>query len=398
MPECIGRIDEQHFVNPVHKSIYRALLSDWKAGRAIDMITFTQSLRDRRLLESIGGAVYLSQLFTFVPTATAIGHYLSILRDKHTLRETITICRSTIKRAMEEQGDVLEVVSEARKKILAIDDGDRRQRSIAEIVDDLRFSIGSEETVGVPTGFKSLDAIIGGLARGAKVVVAAPTSGGKSAFAANLACSLGIKRNVPTAIFTFEMNEDQTVRRLIQIHSGVSVRRDILCPQPDAFQVESFNQSADIVAASQIHVIKERLDVAGIRARCQQLKEAVGMRVAIIDYLQIVPEKRERGEGITERLDRMSAETKQIADSLGITVIELSQLTTDDKGNMTTRYSAGITNDADILLVIQGKDDDEKERIDKTVWIAKQRDGPKGKVEFRFDKPVTRFTEKKEQY
>jgi replicative DNA helicase len=116
--------------------------------------------------------------------------------------------------------------------------------------------------------------------------------------------------------------------------------------------------------------------------------------VAIIDYLQIVPEKRQKGESTTERLDRMSAETKQIADNLGITVLELSQVTVDSHGVATTRYSSGITNDADQLWHVVGDDDDNKAKIDKTIVVAKQREGPKGEVEFTYEKALTRFTEK----
>lgn len=390
IPECVERISEQYFYIPAHQTVYVELVRLWRAAGAIDLITFTQVLRDKNLLDSIGGASFITSLYTFVPTAANANYYLDIVRDKFVLREIIAAATESVRRAYEEQDEVSNLLEEVERKIMAIGRPESAsRRSIDQIVGDVMENLAEPEKIyGISTGYPQLDELVGGYAPGAKIVIAAKTSAGKSALAANLAHSLAVNRDYPTAIFTFEMNANQFAQRIIQIRSGVSIRA-ITRNEADAWQYKKFNDSASEVRKSKLIIINERLDIAGIRARCLQLRP----RVAIIDYLQIVPEKREKGESITERLDRMSTETKQIADNLGITVIELSQVTEDSHGVARTRYSSGITNDADQLWHVTGDDDDSKPVIDKTVVVAKQREGPKGEVEFRYEKAITRFTE-----
>src|SRR5947207_13975533 len=88
--ECVEKINEEYFYVPAHQTIYNVLVDLWNAGQAIDLITFTQVLRDRNLLESVGGAAFVTSLFTFVPTAANVQYYLDIVRDKYILREIIT--------------------------------------------------------------------------------------------------------------------------------------------------------------------------------------------------------------------------------------------------------------------------------------------------------------------
>src|SRR5437660_10337577 len=104
--ECVEKINEQYFYVPAHQTIYGVLVDLWNAGQAIDLITFTQVLRDRNLLDCVGGAAFVSSLFTFVPTAANLEYYLEIVRDKYILREIIAAATESVRRAYEEQNDV----------------------------------------------------------------------------------------------------------------------------------------------------------------------------------------------------------------------------------------------------------------------------------------------------
>src|SRR2546426_9002715 len=99
--ECVEKINEEYFYVPAHQTIYNVLVDLWNAGQAIDLITFTQVLRDRNLLESVGGAGFVTSLFTFVPTAANVGYYIDIVRDKHILREIIAAATESVRRAYE---------------------------------------------------------------------------------------------------------------------------------------------------------------------------------------------------------------------------------------------------------------------------------------------------------
>src|SRR5439155_2731771 len=85
--ECVEKIDEKYLYVPAHRTIYNVIVDLWKAGQPIDMITFTQKLRDRDLLESVGGAGFVTSLFTFVPTSANVEYYIDIVREKRALRE-----------------------------------------------------------------------------------------------------------------------------------------------------------------------------------------------------------------------------------------------------------------------------------------------------------------------
>src|SRR5947208_7528380 len=89
--ECVEKINEEYFYVPAHRTIYDVLVDLWNAGQAIDLITFTQVLRDRNLLESVGGAAFVTGLFTFVPTAANAEYYIDIVRDKYGLRRMISL-------------------------------------------------------------------------------------------------------------------------------------------------------------------------------------------------------------------------------------------------------------------------------------------------------------------
>src|SRR5437764_9368971 len=100
--ECVEKINEEYFYVPAHQTIYTVLVELWNAGQAIDLITFTQVLRDRNLLESVGGAAFVTSLFTFVPTAANVGYYIDIVRDKYILRSIVFAATESVRRAYEE--------------------------------------------------------------------------------------------------------------------------------------------------------------------------------------------------------------------------------------------------------------------------------------------------------
>ena len=386
----IGEVAGDWFYHPTNRTLYDSIVDNWRSDRTTDLTLFTVQLRDEGKLEQLGGAAMLTSIYTFSYTGM-IDHFLDLLSEKRTLRHIIAVGNQLVRRAHEEQDDLDSIIKDVETALFNIGQTNGPKRAtIGDIVTSVISNLDHPEKIhGISTGYPKLDELVGGFSPGAKIVIAAKTSAGKSALAANIAHSLAVVRSVPTAIFTFEMNANQFAQRVLQIRSGVSIR-SITRNEADAFDYQKFIQAAGDVRESKLMIINERLDIDGIRARCLQLLP----RVAIIDYLQIVPEKRQKGESTTERLDRMSAETKQIADNLGITVLELSQVTVDAHGVATTRYSSGITNDADQLWHVVGDDDDNKSKIDKTIVVAKQREGPKGEVPFVFVKKLTRFTEK----
>src|SRR5438477_13086832 len=122
IPECVEKIKEEYFYIPAHQTVFRVLVQQWSAGQAIDLITFTQTLRDQNVLETIGSASFVTSLFTFVPTAANVDYYLEIVRDKYVLRQIIITCTEGVRRADEEQGEVGPLLDEVEHNIFKVGD------------------------------------------------------------------------------------------------------------------------------------------------------------------------------------------------------------------------------------------------------------------------------------
>src|SRR3954451_25026168 len=162
--ECVEKINEEYFYVPAHQTIYSTLVDLWNAGQAIDLITFTQVLRDRNLLETVGGAAFITSLFTFVPTAANVGYYLEIVRDKYILREIISACTEGARRSYEEQDEVDNLLDEVEQRIFAVGE-DRFKDEIFSMKDQVMDAIEAIEKLyqqhggitGLATGFKDFD-------------------------------------------------------------------------------------------------------------------------------------------------------------------------------------------------------------------------------------------------
>src|SRR5436190_19922167 len=162
--ECVEKINEEYFYVPAHQTIYSVLVDLWNAGQAIDLITFTQVLRDRTLLESVGGAAFVTSLFTFVPTAANLEYYLEIVRDKHILRQIIATATESVRRAYEEQDEVNDLLDEVEQRIFAVGE-DRFKGEMLSMKEQVMSTLESIEKLfenkgaitGVSTGFRDLD-------------------------------------------------------------------------------------------------------------------------------------------------------------------------------------------------------------------------------------------------
>src|SRR5258707_14912320 len=142
--EVVEKINEEYFYVPAHQTIYVVLVELWNAGQGIDLITFTQVLRDRNLLETVGGAAAVTSLFTFVPTAANVTYYLEIVRDKYILRQIIAACTESVRRAYEEQDEVNNLLDEVEQKIFSVGE-DRFKGQVLTMKDQVMEAIDAIE-------------------------------------------------------------------------------------------------------------------------------------------------------------------------------------------------------------------------------------------------------------
>src|SRR5467141_322416 len=230
--ECVEKINEEYFYIPAHQTIYNVLVDLWNAGQAIDLITFTQVLRDRNILESVGGAAFITSLFTFVPTAANVTYYLEIVRDKYILRQIIAACTESVRRAYEEQDEVGNLLDEVEQKIFDVGE-DRFKGQMLSMKDQVMEAIESIEKLyerkggitGISTGFVEFDRMTSGMHPAEMIVIAARPSMGKTALAMNIAEHVSINVGKPVAVFSLEMSSQQLVQRLLCSRARVNLQK-----------------------------------------------------------------------------------------------------------------------------------------------------------------------------
>src|SRR2546423_1057774 len=216
--ECVEKINEEYFYIPAHQTVYVVLVELWNAGQGIDLITFTQVLRDRNVLETVGGAAFITSLFTFVPTAANVTYYLEIVREKYILRQIIAACTESVRRAFEEQDEVHNLLDEVEQKSVSVGE-DRFKGQLLTMKDQVMEAIEAIEQLyerrggitGISTGFAELDRMTNGLHEAEMIVIAARPSMGKTALAMNIAEHVAINEKLPGAGFSLEMSSQQLV-------------------------------------------------------------------------------------------------------------------------------------------------------------------------------------------
>jgi replicative DNA helicase len=418
IPECVIQIGEeyQYFFSPIHGTIYMQLVDMWNRQQAIDLITFTQSLRDKNLLDQVGGPAFVTHLFTFVPTAANVRYYLDIVREKFILRKIISICTVSCGRAYDEQDQVDTLLDEVERDVFSISEI-RFKGRLPTMKDQVMDAIEAIETLyerkggitGIATGFAELDRLTSGLHPGEMIVIAARPSMGKTALAMNIAEHVAIHEKLPVAVFSLEMSSQQLVQRLLCSRARVNLQK-----VRDGFLAErdfpSLTAAASKLAEAQIFIDDTAgLSILELRAKARRLKAQKDIRLIVVDYLQLLRSTTRRAlDNRQLEISEISAGLKSLAKELKIPIIVLAQLNrqpearTGGKPRLSDlRESGSIEQDADLVgLLVRPEiyEEDEDARAEKAgeaeLIIAKQRNGPVGEIALTFLKEFTRFEDR----
>ena len=414
--ECVEKINEEYFYVPAHQTIYVVLVELWNAGQGIDLITFTQVLRDRNLLETVGGAAAVTSLFTFVPTAANVTYYLEIVRDKYILRQIIAACTESVRRSFEEQDEVHNLLDEVEQKIFSVGE-DRFKGQVLTMKDQVMEAIEAIEQLyerrggitGISTGFAELDRMTNGLHESEMIVIAARPSMGKTALAMNIAEHVAINEKLPVAVFSLEMSSQQLVQRLLCSRARVNLQK-----VRDGFLAErdfpSLTAAASKLAEAQIFIDDSAsLSILELRAKARRLKAQKDIKLIVVDYLQLLRSTTRRAQDNRQlEISEISAGLKGLAKELKVPVLVLAQLNrqpearTGGKPRLSDlRESGSIEQDADLVgLLVRPEiyEEDEDARAEKAgeaeLIIAKQRNGPVGEIALTFLKEFTRFEDR----
>jgi len=411
--ECVEKITEEYFYIPAHQIIYRELVDLWNAAQAIDLITFTQILRDRNLLDVIGGPAFVTSLFTFVPTAANIEYYIGIVRDKYILRSIIAAATESVRRAYEEQDEVNNLLDEVEQRIFAVGE-DRFKGQVLSMKDQVMEAIDAIEKLyerkggitGISTGFVEFDRMTSGLHPSEMIVIAARPSMGKTALAMNIVEHVAISQGLAVGVFSLEMSSQQLVQRLLCSRARVNLQK-----VRDGFLAErdfpSLTAAASKLADARIFIDDSAgLSILELRAKARRLKAQQDIQLIVVDYLQLLRSTTRRAQDNRQlEISEISAGLKGLAKELKIPVIVVAQLNRQPEQRSggkprlsDLRESGSIEQDADLVgLLVRPEiyEEDEEARAEKAgeaeFIIAKQRNGPVGEISLTFLKEFTRF-------
>ncbi|MGH7984095.1 MAG: replicative DNA helicase [Candidatus Udaeobacter sp.] len=420
--ECVEKINEDYFYVPAHRTIYDVLVDLWNAGQAIDLITFTQVLRDRHLLDSIGGAAFVTSLFTFVPTAANVGYYLEIVRDKYILRQIISAATESVRRAYEEQDEVNSLLDEVEQRIFAVGQ-DRFQGQLLTMKERVLEAVEALESIserkgaltGISTGFADLDRLTSGLHSSEMIVIAGRPSMGKTAIAMNIAEHVAVKEKLPVAVFSLEMSSEQLVQRMLCSGARINLKK-----LKDGFLAASDFHNIT-VAAAKLAEAKVFIDdtsaltILELRAKARRIKAQNDIQLIVIDYLQLLRSTTRRAQDNRQlEISEISGGIKSLAKELNVPIIVAAQLNRNPEMRTGAaknrprladlRESGAIEQDADVVGLLYREKyyaDTENDRDDTMgkaeLIIAKQRNGPSGEtVKLTFLEDVTRFVDRAE--
>ncbi len=400
-------LDREDFYRSGHRILYEAMIELSERGSPIDLVTVTEELRRKGLLEKAGGAAYISSLTDRVPSAQHAEHYARIVRERAVQRKLIWVATEIASEGYDADADVEAFLDRAEQAIFEITQRQIRP-SFTRIRDILKDAFNRIEELyerkelitGVPTGYYDLDQVTAGLQPSDLIIVAGRPGMGKTSFVLNIAQHAAIEAEVPVGFFSLEMSREQLAMRMLCAMARVDshrLRRGMLRDS----DWPKLTRAAGALAEAPIYIDDTPgISTLELRAKARRLKAEAGLGLLIVDYLQLM---RARGsyDVREQEISEISRSLKALAKELHIPVVALSQLnrgveSRSDKRPLLSdlRESGAIEQDADVILFIYRDEVYNKDTPDKGVAeiiIGKQRNGPTATVKLAFLSEYTAF-------
>ncbi|MCU1584151.1 MAG: dnaB [Microbacteriaceae bacterium] len=402
--ESVRAVD---FYVPKHEIIFDAILSLYAHGEPTDVIAVTDELTKVGELTRAGGAEYLHTLTGIVPTAANAGFYSTIVAEKAVLRRLVEAGTRIVQMGYASEGEVVDLVNNAQAEIYGVMGGVEAEDfipltvAVTTAIDEIEAAKGRDGSMtGVPTGFAELDELTNGLHGGQLIIVAARPALGKSTLALDFARAASIKYDMPSIFFSLEMGRSEIAMRLLSAEAAVplqSMRKGTL-------HTEDWTKIASTrgrINDAPLYIDDSpNMTLVEIRAKCRRLKQKVGLKMVIIDYLQLMTSGK-KVESRQQEVSEFSRALKLLAKELQVPVIALSQLNRgpeqrSDKMPALSdlRESGSLEQDADMVILLHRDSAYEKESTrpgEADLIVAKHRNGPTKTVTVAFQGHFSRF-------
>ncbi len=401
------------FYRQDHQIIYQHIHRLIERSQPADIVTVGESLESNSELNTVGGLEYLGLLAESTPTAANIRGYAQIIRERSIMRSLVEVGTDIVDNALSPQGrDAQQLLDESESKIFKIAEAGKNDRigftdikellpQVAERIDQLFQRDNPSDVTGIPTGYKDLDMMTSGLQPGDLIIIAGRPSMGKTSLALNICEYVAIDTGLPSAVFSMEMGSTQLVSRLIG-SVGKLNQHKMRTGQLDDNDWEKLSYALGQLNEAPIFIDEgSALNPYEVRARARRLHKQCGrLGLIVIDYLQLMGSAGSTENRATE-ISEISRSLKALAKELNVPVIALSQLNRSveqrpDKRPVMSdlRESGAIEQDADVIMFIYRDEVYNPETPDKgiaEIILAKQRNGPVGRVKLTFLGEYTKF-------
>lgn len=410
-PEAINKVI--HFITPesfyvsAHREIYRGAVTLHEQGKPTDLMSVTSWLADQGLLEKVGGTLKLAQLVDRTISAINIDRYGALVVDKYMRRQLISAGHEIINLGYDTTRELDQVLDQSEQKIFSLTQT-RPQEGLVPIADTLVTTFTQIEKLqqkealpGITTDLYDLDAITSGFGRSDLIILAGRPSMGKTALGLTIAYNIAEKHQLPVAIFSLEMSQEQLAQRLLASVAEIESNR-LRSGRLSQTELESLTTAMAEVCELPIYIDDNAtLTVMQMRSQVRRLQSEQSKKLGLVllDYLQLM-----EGSGSDNRvqeLSRITRSLKGLAREIDVPIVALSQLSrgvearTNKRPMMSDlRESGSIEQDADLVVMLYRDEYYNPDTVDRgvaEVIIAKHRNGPTGTVKLLFKQEYTKF-------
>ena len=414
--EIIELLSPEVFYKRSHQLIYESIERLFRESEPIDLLTVSADLKKNKNFEQVGGDFYLISLSQKVSSSAHIEFHSRIILQKYIQRKLITISNEIIQKSYNESTDVMDLLDEAESKLYDVAQGNIKtstesaQNLVIRAKNRIEEIAKQEGLSGVSTGFDKLDKLTSGWQPSDLVIIAARPGMGKTALALSMARNISVKQDIPVAFFSLEMSSVQLITRLISSETGLSSDKLRTGKLADHEWQQLNIKVSDLESAPLYIDDSPSLTIFELRAKARRLASSHGIKLIIIDYLQLMNIGSSNKAGNREQeISTISRNLKALAKELDIPVIALSQLSraVETRGGTKRpilsdlRESGAIEQDADIVSFLYRPEyygitewDDEMKTPSEgqgEFIVAKHRNGALDSIKLKFIANLGKF-------
>ena len=415
--EAMDELSSNCFYSEKHRMIFEAMRSLVTEHVALDFLSVSQKLKASGNLDAVGGTVALVQLSQKIGAAAHIEYYIRILKQKCIQRELITSSYKILKTSYDEAVNVDDLIDMAQTELFAAIQNNVKKdvqeigKVINEALDDIQRLQDSSGLSGVPSGFPSVDKITLGWQASDLIILAARPSVGKTAFVLNLARNAAVDHNMPVAFFSLEMPAIQLAKRMMVTETRLSADKIKGGIKLQPWEWEQLDIQLKRLAKAPLYIDDTpSLPVMEFRSKVKKLVKQKGVRLVIVDYLQLMQGPAELRGMREQEVAAISRTLKATAKEMNVPIIALSQLSRQSENRVGSnrrpqlsdlRESGSIEQDADMVIFIhrydyQGLNEDPNDIGKTQIIIAKHRNGAIADIDMRFRADEVRFVDEQE--